>query len=106
MYIIYFAIQKGVNVCFLKVWDLPGGYCQLILHGHQAAVTCVQFDDTRVISGALDRLIKIWSLESGQVSGVKPAMCLVQTCLMISRPWYMYASSYLYIHVHRTHLVL
>ena len=40
----------------------------MTLHGHLAAVTCVQFDDTRVISGAVDRLIKIWSLESGQVS--------------------------------------
>ena len=30
-------------------------------------MTCVQFDDTRVISGAVDRLIKIWNLETGQV---------------------------------------
>ena len=52
----------------LQVWSLPDGHCKLTLHGHQAAVTCVQFDDTRIISGALDRLIKIWSLESGQVT--------------------------------------
>ena len=52
----------------MKVWNLSRGCCQLTLHGHQAAVTCVQFDDTRVISGAVDRLIKIWSIENGQVN--------------------------------------
>lgn len=39
----------------------------MTLHGHQAAVTCVQFDQSRIISGSLDRFIKIWSINSGQV---------------------------------------
>ena len=55
-------------IVYVQVWEIPGGSCQLTLHGHQAPVTCVQFDDTRVISGAVDRLIKIWNLETGQVS--------------------------------------
>ena len=39
----------------------------MTLHGHQAAVTSVQFDQSRIISGSLDRFIKIWSISSGQV---------------------------------------
>ena len=39
----------------------------MTLHGHQAAVTSVQFDQSRIISGSLDRFIKIWSINSGQV---------------------------------------
>lgn len=39
----------------------------MTLHGHQAAVTSVQFDQSRIISGSLDRFIKIWSIISGQV---------------------------------------
>ena len=30
-------------------------------------MTCLQFDDTRIISGALDTLIKIWNIASGEV---------------------------------------
>jgi WD40 repeat protein len=33
-------------------------------------VTCLQFDDSRIISGALDRLIKIWDIITGQVCNV------------------------------------
>lgn len=52
----------------MKVWSLSSGACKLTLHGHQAAVTCVQFDKTKIISGALDTLIKIWNFSSGEVS--------------------------------------
>ncbi len=51
----------------VKVWSLSSGVCKLTLHGHQAAVTCVQFDKTKIISGALDTLIKIWNFNNGQV---------------------------------------
>ena len=49
------------------MWSLSSGVCKLTLHGHQAAVTCVQFDKTKIISGALDTLIKIWNFNNGQV---------------------------------------
>ena len=31
-------------------------------------MSCLHFDETRIISGALDRLIKIWNLTKGEVS--------------------------------------
>ncbi len=56
-----------VNDNYIQVWSLLSGVCKLTLHGHQAAVTCVQFDKTKIISGALDTLIKIWNFDDGQV---------------------------------------
>ena len=56
-----------VNEVVVQVWSLPQGQCKMTLHGHQAAVTSVQFDQSRIISGSLDRFIKIWSINSGQV---------------------------------------
>lgn len=41
--------------------------CKLTFHGHEAAVSCLHFDESRIISGALDRLIKIWNLVTGEV---------------------------------------
>ena len=38
------------------------------VYGHEGAVTCLQFDDSRIISSALDRLIKIWDF-TGHVRG-------------------------------------
>ena len=51
----------------MQVWSLPGGVCEMTLHGHQAAVTCLQFDESRIVSGALDRFIKIWNRMDGKV---------------------------------------
>ena len=51
----------------MQVWSLQGDVCKLTLHGHEAAVSCLQFDETRIISGALDRLIKIWNIANGEV---------------------------------------
>lgn len=56
------------NNCMTQTWSLPDGVCKLTFHGHQAAVSCLHFDETRIISGALDRLIKIWNLVTGEVS--------------------------------------
>ena len=58
-------------MCFypavFQIWYFEDGKCKLNLHGHEGAVTCLQFDESRIISGALDRLIKIWNLATGEV---------------------------------------
>ena len=56
-----------IKLLIMQIWSLDGGTCKLTLHGHQAAVSCLQFDETRIISGALDRLIKIWNISNGEV---------------------------------------
>lgn len=60
---------KFVVAIKIQIWSLDGGICKLTLHGHQAAVSCLQFDETRIISGALDRLIKMWNITNGEVLG-------------------------------------
>lgn len=55
---------------WFQIWSLPDGVCKLTFHGHQAAVSCLHFNETRIISGALDRLIKIWNLMTGEVGCV------------------------------------
>ncbi len=68
-------LQHTCTHVSLQVWDFKHGQCKLTLHGHEGAVSCLQFDDNRIISGALDRLIKIWNLTTGQVG--KPIMFYV-----------------------------
>ena len=45
----------------LKVWDPATGRCHNTLYGHQAAITCFQFDRDKIISGS-DGSIKLWDL--------------------------------------------
>ena len=48
-----------------QVWSLSGD-CVMTLRGHQDAVTCLQFDSTRIISGSLDCNLKFWDLKTGR----------------------------------------
>ena len=51
----------------LQIWDIASGDCIMTLHNaHSDAVTCVQFDEQRIISGSLDRCIKFWDLRTGR----------------------------------------
>ena len=50
----------SLSLSLHQLWRLSDGQCSLSLYGHEGAVTCLQFDDSRIVSGALDRLIKIW----------------------------------------------
>lgn len=35
--------------------------CSLCFRGHQAAVLCVQFNETKIVSGSCDKAIKVCS---------------------------------------------
>lgn len=51
----------------LEAWDLRSGQCVMTLHNaHQNAVTCLQFDADRIVSGSLDRTIKFWDMRTGR----------------------------------------
>jgi WD40 repeat protein len=41
------------------VWDLAMMRCAQTLKGHKSSVRCVQFDDTRIVSGSWDNTIKV-----------------------------------------------
>ena len=72
MYIAYYASRSSVivitceNLLFLQIWSLDSGTCLSTLTGHQDAVTCLQFDANKIISGSLDSNLKFWDLHTGQ----------------------------------------
>ncbi len=41
------------------------GDCTMTLQGHHDAVTCLQFDDTMIVSGSLDCNLKFWDVQTG-----------------------------------------
>ncbi|XP_014676124.1 PREDICTED: probable E3 ubiquitin ligase complex SCF subunit sconB [Priapulus caudatus] len=42
------------------------GHCNVrTFEGHTQGISCVQFDDTKVVSGSSDRTIKVWRLAEG-----------------------------------------
>ena len=47
------------------MWNIKTGACISLLHGHQAAVRCVQFDGHLVVSGAYDFTVRVWEPETG-----------------------------------------
>ena len=40
----------------------------MTLPGHHDAVTCLQFDDRRIVSGSLDCNLKFWDVHTGACS--------------------------------------
>jgi len=46
-----------------QVWTFSGE-CMKTLHGHQDAVTCLQFDEMRIVSGSIDCTLRFWDLHS------------------------------------------
>ena len=47
-----------------QLWNYDG-QCMRTLAGHQDAVTCLQFDSTRIVSGSLDCNLKFWDIITG-----------------------------------------
>eukprot|EP00930_Biecheleria_cincta_P007543 TRINITY_DN108781_c0_g1_i1.p1 TRINITY_DN108781_c0_g1~~TRINITY_DN108781_c0_g1_i1.p1 ORF type:complete len:380 (-),score=61.58 TRINITY_DN108781_c0_g1_i1:88-1227(-) len=50
-----------------RLWNTKSGACELVLHGHVAAVTCVAVspDSETVATSSHDFLVKLWSTQSG-----------------------------------------
>lgn len=43
------------------------GQAHRTLPGHNAPITCLQFDEVHLVSGSLDKTIRIWDLRTGSV---------------------------------------
>ena len=56
---------SGSRDATLRVWNIETGECISLLHGHQAAVRCVQFDGSLVVSGAYDFTVRVWEPDTG-----------------------------------------
>ena len=42
----------------------------MTLQGHHDAVTCLQFDTTRIVTGSLDRTLRFWDMQTWQCVNV------------------------------------
>ena len=69
---IYITRYNARLLVALQVWDVLGGRGGRLLHtlaNHQKTVTCLALDGTgtRLLSGGLDRHVKIYNLENFKV---------------------------------------
>lgn len=55
------ALACGTADGMVRLWDLRSGHVHRSLVGHTAAVTCLQFDETYLVTGSADRSIRVSS---------------------------------------------
>lgn len=53
------ALACGTADGMVRLWDLRSGQVHRSLVGHTAAVTCLQFDDVHLVTGSVDRSIRV-----------------------------------------------
>lgn len=53
------ALACGTADGMVRLWDLRSGQVNRSLVGHTGAVTCLQFDDVHLVTGSLDRSIRV-----------------------------------------------
>ncbi|KAG8863069.1 SCF ubiquitin ligase complex subunit cdc4 [Tulasnella sp. 330] len=58
------SLVSAAADAMVKIWNLSDGKLQHTLTGHLGAVTCVQNDDEKVITGA-DESLKVWNMKDG-----------------------------------------
>lgn len=57
------ALACGTADGMVRLWDLRSGQVHRSLVGHTGPVTCLQFDDVHLITGSLDRSIRVSTKE-------------------------------------------
>jgi division protein 1 len=53
------ALACGTADGMVRLWDLRSGQVHRSLVGHTGPVTCLQFDDIHLVTGSLDRSIRV-----------------------------------------------
>ena len=53
------ALACGTADGMVRLWDLRSGQVHRSLVGHTAPVTCLQFDDTHIVTGSADRSVRV-----------------------------------------------
>ena len=65
------ALACGTADGMVRLWDLRSGQVHRSLVGHTGPVTCLQFDDVHLVTGSLDRSIRV----SGNVFSLPFYVC-------------------------------
>jgi division protein 1 len=60
------ALACGTADGMVRLWDLRSGQVHRSLVGHTGPVTCLQFDDTHLVTGSVDRSVRVslWNQQS------------------------------------------
>jgi division protein 1 len=58
------ALACGTADGMVRLWDLRSGQVHRSLVGHTGPVTCLQFDDVHMVTGSLDRSIRVCADDS------------------------------------------
>jgi mitochondrial division protein 1 len=53
------ALACGTADGIIRLWDLRSGQVHRSLVGHTGPITCLQFDDVHMVTGSLDRSIRV-----------------------------------------------
>ena len=53
------ALACGTADGIVRLWDLRSGQVHRSLVGHTGPITCLQFDDTSLVTGSLDRSVRV-----------------------------------------------
>lgn len=61
------ALACGTADGMVRLWDLRSGQVHRSLVGHTGPVTCLQFDDVHLVTGSLDRSIRVSPLPSSHL---------------------------------------
>lgn len=73
------ALACGTADGMVRLWDLRSGQVTRSLVGHTGPVTCLQFDDVHLVTGSLDRSIRVRLLISSLLYGYKRAIANIRT---------------------------
>lgn len=79
------ALACGTADGLVRLWDLRSGQVHRSLVGHTGAVTCLQFDDVHLVTGSLDRSIRVCAFPPPFLSPSHPLSraCLVTNNLLL-----------------------
>jgi mitochondrial division protein 1 len=61
-----YALISGSADGGVRMWDMRTGQAHRTLLGHTGPVSCLQFDETHVITGSVDKTVKVGNSKEGE----------------------------------------
>jgi len=84
---IYTGTMNSVLIC----WDVSSSKQIFVAKGHEAAITCIYADDSKIVSGSADKFILVWSKDGellrrvgGHDHGIHALQCGPSFCVSAS----------------------
>jgi len=84
-------IYTGTMSSILIGWDVSSSKQMFVAKGHEASITCIYADDSKVVSGSADKFILVWSKDGellrrvgGHDHGIHALQCGPSFCVSAS----------------------